>query len=463
MKPLNFLILYNKNQTIMNKYFIEILRNRTLLTIPKFGALTVANRKTGKVVFNPNLTFDDNVLSDYIADNDGVDKVEAKNTIAKFVREIEAILDKGETYDIFQFGKFYKNDKGEVVFESTIDNLEKTETSSSTNENKVETLKENSEVTDSTKENVYIPPVEEKVEEVKEEIKEKLDSSLDDIKNKFKKTEKKVVEEVKDTKDEVKIAAASSINDIKNKFKKTEKKVVDEVKETKDEVKATVSTSADDVKNKFKKSNKKAVKPKKEKKIKEKGEKKKRRVLPLILLLLLLGGIGVGGYFYQDKIKELIGMSKTADHTEDGSENEQTSENVEGIETSSSENEETSLDETTSEENVAEENIEDDTHEVATEETENVVEEVVEEEVQPEPEPAVNSSVNGSYHVIGGAFGVESNATNFADKTGGKVLGKFNGLFQVAIKSFDSRADASSGLKQLSSEYPSAWILKYPK
>lgn len=414
----------------MNKYFIEILRNRTLLTIPKFGALTVANRKTGKVVFNPNLTFDDNVLSDYIADNDGVDKVEAKNTIAKFVREIEAILDKGETYDIFQFGKFYKNDKGEVVFESTIDNLEKTETSSSTNENKVETLKENSEVTDSTKENVYIPPVEEKVEEVKEEIKEKLDSSLDDI---------------------------------KNKFKKTEKKVVDEVKETKDEVKATVSTSADDVKNKFKKSNKKAVKPKKEKKIKEKGEKKKRRVLPLILLLLLLGGIGVGGYFYQDKIKELIGMSKTADHTEDGSENEQTSENVEGIETSSSENEETSLDETTSEENVAEENIEDDTHEVATEETENVVEEVVEEEVQPEPEPAVNSSVNGSYHVIGGAFGVESNATNFADKTGGKVLGKFNGLFQVAIKSFDSRADASSGLKQLSSEYPSAWILKYPK
>lgn len=462
MKPLNFLTLYNKNQTIMNKYFIEILRNRTLLTIPKFGALTVANRKTGKVVFNPNLTFDDNVLSDYIAENDGVDKVEAKNTIAKFVREIEAILDKGEIYNIFQFGKFYKNDKGEVVFESTIDNLEKTETSSSTNENNVETPKENSEVTDSTKENVYIPPVVEKVEEVKEETKEKLDSSLDDIKNKFKKTEKKVVEKVKETKDEVKTTAASSIDDIKNKYKKAENKVVKEVKDTKKEAKTVVASSADDVKNKFKKSNKKSVKPKKEKKVKEKGEKKKSKMLPLILLLLLLGGIGVGGYFYQDKIKELIGISKTAEHTEDGSENEQTSENVETIETSEN-NEETSLDENVSEEDVTAENIDGETTEVTAEETENMVEEVVEEEVQPEPETTVNSSVNGSYHVIGGAFGVESNATNFADKTGGKVLGKFNGLFQVAIKSFDSRADASSGLKQLSSEYPTAWILKYPK
>jgi hypothetical protein len=41
----------------MNKYFIEILKNRTLLMIPGFGALTVANRTTGKIVFNPNLKF----------------------------------------------------------------------------------------------------------------------------------------------------------------------------------------------------------------------------------------------------------------------------------------------------------------------------------------------------------------------------------------------------------------------
>jgi hypothetical protein len=415
MKPLNFLTLYNKNQTIMNKYFIEILRNRTLLTIPKFGALTVANRKTGKIVFNPNLTFDDNVLSDYIAEKDGVDKVEAKNTIAKFVREIEAILDKGETYDIFQFGKFYKNDKGEVVFESTIENIEK---ATPTTENKEDSAKEKAEV----KENVYIPPVIEKTEDVKEEPKQKLESSLDDIKNKYKKAEKKTVKEVKDTKDKVVTAAAPS---------------------------------ADDIKNKFKKSNKKTEKPKKEKK--EKGEKKKRRVLPLILLLLLLVGIGVGGFLYQDKIKELMGVTKTAEHTKGDSEKDKISENIEN------QNDDSNLDENSTDLEVVDENVENETDEIVAEETENVVEEVVAEEVQPEPEPTVNSSVNGNYHIIGGAFGEESNATNFAEKTGGKVLGKFNGLYQVAIKSFDTRDDASSGLKQLSSEYPSAWILKYPK
>jgi hypothetical protein len=411
----------------MNKYFIEILRNRTLLTIPKFGALTVANRKTGKIVFNPNLTFDDNVLSDYIAEKDGVDKIEAKNIIAKFVREIEAILDKGDTYDIFQFGKFYKNDKGEIVFESTIENIEKIEKPVPSTDGKEEPLEETTEVK-KTKENIYIPPVVEKIDDVKEKTKEKLESSLDDIKNKYKKTEGKVVKEAKDAKEEIVTA---------------------------------VSSSADDIKNKFKKSNKKTEKPKKEKKVKDKGEKKKRRVLPLILLLLLLGGIGVGGFLYQDKIKELIGLSKTAEHTVDDYENDKTSENHDNE--NAEVDDETNTEQTATKDEIVAENVESETDEVTVDETENVVEEVVEEKNQPESVTTVNSSINGNYHIIGGAFGEESNATNYADKTGGKVLGKFNGLYQVAIKSYDTRTEANTGLKQLSSEYPSAWILKYPK
>ncbi len=454
----------------MNKYFIEILKNRTLLTIPSFGALTVANRKTGKIVFNSNLTFDDNVLSDYIADKEGIDKVEAKNTIAKFVREIEAILDKGETYDIFEFGKFYKNDKGEVVFESTISSIEK-DVEVKKEEGGDEKVVSEDDSSETKKENVYIPPVSKSVDEVKNEEKIATSSSLDDLKNKFKKTEKSATKEVKEVKEKADKSVSSSIDDIKNKYKKTEKKVVDEVKDTKKEVVAAVSSSKDDIKNKFKKSNKTTEKPKKDKKVKEKGEKKKRRVLPLILLLLLLVGIGVGGYFYQDKIKTLLGLNKTEHSKEQGADkivadgNENHNANAEEDETDSelgnggetvddnSANEETD----NNGENLNDENSENTTDEVAEEEvTEETVEEV-------KPEPVVNSSVNGNYHIIGGAFGEESNATKFAEKTGGKVLGKFNGLYQVAIKSFDTRSDASSGLKQLSSEYPSAWILKYPK
>ena len=445
----------------MNKYFIEILKNRTLLIIPKFGALTVANRKTGKVVFNPNLTFDDNVLSDYIAEKEGIDKTEAKNTIAKFVREIEGLLGKGETYDIFDFGKFYKNDKGEVVFESTVSSLEKSSTpveSKKVDEVKLKEEVKPEEKSTEKKENVYIPPVTEKVTEKVEKTKEKVESSLDDIKNKYKKTDKKT-EDNKEKTD-------PSIDDIKNKYKKSEKTVTKAVKDKKEEVVVVASNSKDDIKNKFKSrklsgKNKPTEKPKKEKKVKEKGEKKKRRILPLILLLLLLGGIGVGGYFYQDKIKDLLGMNKTAhannESEEVDSENTQNSdtEQVDGTESEEQVNENDSL--ATNEEN-SEELTDKNSEEIVEETTEEMV-----EETQVEPTPVVSSSVNGNYHVIGGAFGEESNATRFAEKTGGTVLGKFNGLYQVAIKSYDTRADASAGLKQLSSEYPSAWILKYSK
>ncbi|MGV6861620.1 MAG: hypothetical protein ACWA41_07595 [Putridiphycobacter sp.] len=392
----------------MNKYFIEILKNRTLLIIPKFGALTVANRASGKIVFNPNLTFDDSVLSDYISEKEGMDKTEAKNQIAKFVREIEAQLGKGESYDIYQFGKFFKNEKGEVVFEAEAINIEKAKVEKPVVEEltpKKEEVKE--EKKDESKGNIYIPPVE---KEIKDKVEEKVEK----------------VEE-----------------------KSEEKKV-----------------TQDDLKNKYKKSNasksKDKTKQKKETKPKEKGEKKKRKVLPWLIILLLLIGGGTAGYFYQNEIKTMLGMTG-----DDGHEAEESSEETQDSEVNSEttdQNEELvdveANDSISNEEEVAVIENQEDIEEVV----EEIVEEAIEAETtKEEPVSTVASSVNGSYHIIAGAFGEESNAVKFAEKNSGKVLGKFNGLYQVALKSYDTRADASEGLKSFSSEFPSAWILKYEK
>ena len=92
------------------------------------------------------------------------------------------------------------------------------------------------------------------------------------------------------------------------------------------------------------------------------------------------------------------------------------------------------------------------------EEPEEIVEEIV-----PVENHSVSSSINGSYHIIGGGFSQESNATGYAEKHGGTVLGRFDNLYLVALKSYDSRSDAKADLSNVQSISSSAWIFKYSK
>lgn len=100
----------------MNKYLIEILKIQSSVILPGFGSLMITNSKTGKIGFNPHLKFNDGALAAFIANKEGLDKQEATNQVAKFVREIEAELNKGNSYDMFQFGSFSKNKDGEITF-----------------------------------------------------------------------------------------------------------------------------------------------------------------------------------------------------------------------------------------------------------------------------------------------------------------------------------------------------------
>jgi cell division protein FtsN/nucleoid DNA-binding protein len=102
----------------MNKYLLEILKDTNTVIIPGLGALTITNKETGEMMFMPYLQHDDGKLSAFIAEKDGVDETDAKNIVAKYVREIKAELDKGESFAMFQLGTFSKKEDGDIEFDN---------------------------------------------------------------------------------------------------------------------------------------------------------------------------------------------------------------------------------------------------------------------------------------------------------------------------------------------------------
>jgi nucleoid DNA-binding protein len=99
----------------MNNYLLLLLKELKTIIIPGLGALTITNEATNELLFMPFLKYDDGTLSKYIAEKEGMEVNDAKNLIAKFVREVLAELDKGEQYDMYQFGSFSRVNN-EIVF-----------------------------------------------------------------------------------------------------------------------------------------------------------------------------------------------------------------------------------------------------------------------------------------------------------------------------------------------------------
>lgn len=405
----------------MNKYFIEILKIKNSVIIPGLGSLMITNPKTGKIVLSPHLKFDDGTLVNFIAEKEGIDKAEAKNKVSKFVREIEAELDKGESYDIYQFGKITKNDKGDPTFDMDPSLLKegviiatKVENVKPVTEVKKEEV---SEIKEAKPKNVYIPPVETKIEKTEKKIEKKVEDVKED-----KESTTKEDKALKAKEEKTKLAEKHK----QDKAKKEEKK------------KAAKLKLAQDKKDK--------AKSKKEAKPANKGEeKKKRRLAPLILLFITLGALAFGAYVFQDDIKASLGIGDSADSHED----------VDHAENHDSD-EHATIENVVSEDQLADTLNTEEVIEGAVIEEEAVVEEVAQQK-------PVNTNISGGYHIIGGGFSEESNATNYASKVGGTVLGRFDKLYLVAIKSYDSMSDAKADLSNVQSTSSSAWIFKYSK
>jgi hypothetical protein len=100
----------------MDKYLLLLLKEVNTIIIPDLGALTITNHSTGEIMFMPFLKYDDGKLATYISEKEGFELNDSKNLISKYVRDVQAVLDRGESYDMFQFGTFLKDKSGEIIF-----------------------------------------------------------------------------------------------------------------------------------------------------------------------------------------------------------------------------------------------------------------------------------------------------------------------------------------------------------
>lgn len=397
----------------MDKYLLELLQEVNTIIIPGFGALTITNADTGEIMFMPYLKHDDGKFSGYIASKKGIDENEAKNQVAKYVREISSKIDQGDSYDIFQFGSFFKNAEGDIDFKKW--DGQTATTSVDLKEEKVE--KEKTEET-------VIPEVELTKEEAKPEKKEE---------------EKKVpAVPVEEKKDEVKATA-----EVPKEKEKTEK--------VEQEKKAVAKPEKKSVE----------AKPKKVREKKTDSEGKKKRspafwMLMVVIVIICAGGTYVAiDYenvkqhipFLADKEKKdkkekrpIDEMKKIMGVDSEESESEAETENSDNEEVSTSDDAETET------EVMTEENVTTPEPELKT----------------PKESKVVNAPSNGSYHVIAGAFSSSENAERLAANLKAQgypvIIGSSNGLNLVSIKSFSTKQEAENSLAELKGVAPKAWV-----
>lgn len=413
----------------MDKYLLEILKDVNTIIIPGLGALTITNADKGEIMFMSYLKHDDGKLTSYIAEKEGMDENEAKNLVAKYVREIQIELDKGESYDMYQFGSFYKND-GEPDFKSWA-----TMHPSEENTPPPVVIEENKE-----DENILIPPTPVEAKEVEEIKEETLEVKEEPLPKEEVKLEEKQAAPV--------IATPKSTEEVKPKVENTYTPPKTEKKEL----------------NILEKEEKEATAAKLEKLRKEQEDQKKKKkrgagFYVLIALIVLLIGSGTFFGLNYDEYKQHVPFLADNTPVEETSQLEQMEDLLNG--------------------EVEDETIEDQSEEFVNDETEETNEErsteadqleAVEETIDEAKEEVIevmdnNTDGNLPFHVIAGAFSSEENANRLGEKlkaAGHQVrVGKGRGMNLVSVKAFATRAEAQSGLSNLKDVAPNGWIYEW--
>ena len=385
----------------MDKYLLEILKNVNTIIIPGLGALTITNHDTGEIMFMSYLKHDDGKLVSYIVENEGMDELDAKNLIAKYVREIQLTVDKGESYDMFQFGSFFKNGD-EIDFK----NWEGDKTT---------------EIKDTVEEEEVIEPPVIKEEEApntndsNSEKEETISSSISEESIEEKQEEEKSAPVVLHLKEDTEDQSKKEFNILE-----------------KEEQAAT------------------AAKLEKLKAEKEKSKEKKKKspgFWMLIVLIVLIVGGGVYFGLNYDQLKQHVPF--LADKKETVV-NPEVNENEISEENSTEEEETSENNEEVLEEEVIPEQIE---------------EEVVEPATEKETITNTNSGNDLPSHIIAGAFSSEDNANRLGEKLKAEgynvKVGPGRGMTLVSIKSFATRAEAQAGLTELKSVTPNGWVYEW--
>lgn len=416
----------------MDKYLQEILLAQLSVILPELGALTYDKTKK-EASFNPYVKYNDEKFENYLVEKHNIDKQEATNMVAQYVKEIQNHVNKGESFVMYNFGRFTKSDSGDVEFQNWSEFSSKAE------------QKEEPKPTAETK---------------KEDDKKKTTPKVEEKKTTPPKTESKASPKIDDKK-------TTSLD------KKEDKKTA-VVPHTPSKTESTKPVT--DKKTPIKKEDKKPIK--KEKAPKEKKEKKKRGTFFYvnIALLLLLIACAVFIYLNYNKVQKFFGFAPSTEqnqpsdslsNAEETANNEYAEYSEDSVDTTAEISSDTSNEEEmySEEGDAVAEGTEID-EEIPSKVGENTAEETVSS--SPASQTTAVPSSSGSYHIIGGGFQNPENAERFAQTLQGKgfsahVVGVFDGLSMVAIQSYNSMDEAQSALSSVRSQsgVSSAWIFKH--
>lgn len=405
----------------MDKYLISILKEINTIIIPGIGALTITNKETGEIMFMPYLKHDDGTLARYIAEKEGWDENTARNLIAKYVREIEAKLNVGDTYDMFQFGSFRKDNSGDLVFEQW-----KNVSSAESNEMDRAKLPD---------ENTKGPVVSDMTEQIVSEV----------VETEYV-PEPEVLEEAEPVTDETeeKVETVPLVNE------KVDSSIANNVE-------APVYTEEqqwnDDLD--LPPINATIERPKKPILEKSKPDRKRRGlpVLPLLIFLVILVGGGSALVVFWDDLS-----GKTNMVAADEKSKETVSKEIYKV---------AETDETTQKDP---DNYEEEVDQTLNEDTEEIQEVIAPVNSDPKPTDQITTSTGTVYrsmpfHVIAGAFAEQANAERFRDKlresgsSNAEIIGKFDGLYVVSSGSYSTEADAQN---ERSKQGGRSWVFQWP-
>ncbi|MCF8434786.1 MAG: SPOR domain-containing protein, partial [Crocinitomicaceae bacterium] len=384
-----------------------------------------------------------------IAAKEGWEENDAVNLIAKYVREIEAKLNIGESYDMYRFGSFKKDNTGDVNFEAWIGESPSVVNVSTTPLAEVSDV----ESVGVIEEQIVSEPVIEKAEELA--IETIIEAVPEPIIIQVEPAEVIVEEEVQP----IITIEADSIDVIEpvSEFEEAEKTATEinpiiEKEAIIEEVETIQYTEEDQWKDDLDLPpiNAKIERPKKPIIEKAKSDKKKRHpafYILTVLIVILIGGSVTVGVFY-DQLKQHLPFVA------------QETSKVEEKPSATEENKVIKEEEKDVEPKVEEESI---------------IEETL-TEAEPKEE-IVNSAyiqtstgrVNPTqpYHVIAGAFREKANAERFRDRlrengnSNSEIIGEFDGLFIVSASSHQSMEEAQNSRKS-NSTITQSWIFRWP-
>lgn len=500
----------------MDKYLLQILLETNTIIIPNLGALTITDVKSGDMMFMPYLKYDDGKLAEYISTKENMEINDAKNLIAKYVCDITARLDQGETYEMFEFGRFFKTNDGDIDFErwenfKQAENVVESITSETTRNEEQPTEIVSVSATDEmvAEQGTEAEPVNEEFisfeseseTEASTEIStsdtfENLDSetsahathplSLDEIlAHPANETEIPEQEETAPELEEIVPVVETPKSEEKPITAETPTLKSDPVVDkTPDPRKVQVENTYISKSELAQKETEKSVNQPAASTPLPRKKKKRKGVgfwMLMTLIFMLASGTIVSLLFY-DQVKEYIPfleikraeIIKRSDSTEIAELLNESAEELENAEEARVESElNTTSESPTSETTAPEVAPKTDVKKPAAKPVEKpVVKPATKPVVKPVVKPAPQKSSlqiaeNGSFHVIGGAFGEERNAIRYAEKlksngNNAQVIGKYNGLYLVSIESFATASEASNALQKLESVTGKAWIFKKP-